>query len=91
MTQPEIRTQIKEGRGVIEMRPQLDDESWEVIHNLGIEGISQIVEREGPEGDSLQLTFDHANQRNLERNAQSIAEALANAISISIPIEVTTQ
>jgi len=76
---PEIVTHFDEtqGHGSIEMRPPPDEEGREIIHGLGIMGISYINERLGPAGECMTFVFGHTKQEKLTKTAKSIVEALS--------------
>jgi len=76
MTHLQIETHFDDGHGFIEMRPQLDEKSWAIVHDLGIQGINTIVEREGTSRGSTGFSFDHSEKERLEKTAQNIGEAL---------------
>ncbi len=76
MTHLQIETQSHDGYSCIEMRPPLDEVSKDIVHELGIIGISQITEREDKYGESMSFEFTSLDNDKLDRDANMIAEAL---------------
>jgi hypothetical protein len=71
-----LRVDVQEK--TIALIPSPNERETEVIHGLGIGGITEIGER-GLNGDSLEFHFDTVEQGKIERYAQLIVESLGKA------------
>lgn len=76
MTHLRIEIQPAENECGIEMWPPLDEQSVEIVHNLGITGIKRIVERDQHSIESMTYEYECADLNKLNADANVIAEAL---------------
>ncbi len=79
MTQIQIETQLGAELGCIEMRPPLDTQSLDIVHDLGLVGIKHISECEDKNGESMIFGFNRTECGKLDRDARTIADALHKA------------
>jgi hypothetical protein len=71
-----LRVEVQEK--TITLFPCPDERETDVIHGLGIGGITEIGER-GLDGESLEFQFGTVGQVEIERYAQLIIEGLGKA------------
>jgi len=73
MEKPEIKTRFKDGLGAIEIRAAIDEQAFETLHQVGLKGLSGIMERSDKHGDALIVTYSNTTQDWLNSEVERVS------------------